>query len=78
MSANNYILIKWTKNGYSISERNSDDGSFISQINPLIKRSKNLEEAVRRANQYQSPDWNYIVTCTSNVPVMLWLGIAEI
>lgn len=60
MSANNYIFIKWTKDGYDISERNADDGSLICQINPLVKRSRNLEEAVRRANQYQSPDANNV------------------
>ena len=54
MSANNYILIKWNGRwGYNISERDADDGDFICQINPLVKQSKNLEEAVKRANEYQ-------------------------
>jgi len=52
MSANDYILIKWTRYGYAISHQDTDTG-FLSQINPLVKRSRNLEEAVRRANEYQ-------------------------
>lgn len=59
MSANNYILIKWTGFGYSISEMDADTG-FKSRINPLIKNTKNLEEAVRRANQYQSSEANNV------------------